>query len=1296
MRRHHEQVLDNIRQGASTMIGKMWRNSIFSPAARRKFIVKPSLILAALFALMGIIAPRLAQAQSTSVGGGTLSWITSSGTERCNQYATYTHYEFSGFSFQSSTGVVTNLSGNAMYYQWNGSCASGTPQGATPSSLALNGPNFTISFYPSSGGSGSATYTPVLSLSLAVSGAFTYGGTVTLTATISSGPTGAVSFYDGTTFLGTGNISGTTAIFTTTYLAAGQHYLKATWPGNSSYAALTSYSMEQTISPAPVTVTASNASRIYGAGNPALNYSYSAFANNQTSSVITGGSVSVSTSAGATSSVGNYPITASGSLTASNYSFIYQNGTLYVTQAPLTVSANNLSRTYGAPNPALTYSVYGLLNGDTTSGTASLTTTAQTSSGAGSYPITFTGTLSASANYSVTYSNGTLTVNKAVLTVTSGNAISAVGLSNLTFAPPAITGFVNNDPATVVNGVASQSTTAKTSSLAGTYPITPAAGTLSAANYTFSFVNGTLTVMQNSATTSGGTLFWSTNTGTQSCNSNATYTYYQYSSFIFQSSAGVLTPLTGSAMYYQWNGTCAAGVPQGSVPTSLPLNGPNFTVSFYPGTGGSGTASYSPLLSLSLAVSGTFTYGGTVTLTATISNGPTGVVTFYDNGVAITGGMISNNTATLQWSKFTAGSHYFVATWPGNSNYAALTSYSVNQVISPAPVTVTASNTSRAYGAANPALTYTYNGFMNGDTASVLTGGTVTLNTNAGATSPVNSYPISISGSLTASNYTFNYQNGTLYVTQAPLTVTATSLSKTYGTPNPVLTYSLIGLLNGDTTSGSATLATTAQTPSGAGSYPITFTGTLSASSNYNVTYANGTLTVNPAILTVTSGNAISAVGLSNLTFAPPAITGFVNNDPATVVNGVASQWTTAKTSSPAGNYPITPAIGTLFATNYTFAFVSGTLNVMSNDVSLAGGMLYWSTSSSTNPSCSPSGGTFTTYYYSSFVFQSNSGILTSFPAASILYFYPVGCTSGYPSGPSSAPITMNGSSYIITFTPGINGGTATYYLTQYISLSALPSTTTYGAKIPLSTTTGPGLVTASSGLPVTVNVTGPATWDGSNLTMTDIGQVTVTASQAGNAIYAATSSTQPIQVNPAPQTINFIAPSTPVNFGVAPITLAATASSKLPVTFTATGSAIAVGSFLTITGVGPATITANQAGNTDYAAATPVTYNIMVQAGPATLSLESPSGPSILNGLVNFVATTSEGLNGATITFYDGGALIGSATVNGTIAVFTTSSLALGNHTITAQFAGNADYIAVTSASIVQKVNQAATSTCW
>ena len=1110
------------------MIGKMWCNLILGLVAKRRFIVKPSLIFIALLSMMEMLVPQLAHANSTSVGGGTLSWIVGSGTQSCSQYATYTYYSFGGFSFQSSTGVVTNLPGNAMYYQWNGSCANGVPQGASPSSLALNGPSFTISFYPSSGGSGSAIYTPILSLSLAVSGAFTYGSNATLTATISSGPTGQVSFYDGSTLLGTGNISGTTATFTTSYLAVGQHYLKATWPGNSSYAALASYSVAETISPAPVTVTASNASRIYGAGNPALTYTYNGFVNGQNSSVITGGSVSQSTSAGATSSVGSYPITTSGSLTASNYSFSYVNGTLSVTPAPLTVAATSLSKTYGTPNPALTYSVIGLLNGDTTSGTATLTSTAQTSSGAGGYPITVApGSFSASTNYSVAYANGTLTVNKAVLTVTSGNAIRAYGMANPTFTPPVITGFVNGDSASVVTGAASQTTTATTSSPAGTYPITPAAGTLSAANYTFSFVNGTLTVMQNSATTSGGTLFWSTNTGTQSCNSNATYTYYQYSSFIFQSSAGVLTPLTGSAMYYQWNGTCAAGVPQGSVPTSLPLNGPNFTVSFYPGTGGSGTASYSPLLSLSLAVSGTFTYGGTVTLTATISNGPTGVVTFYDNGVAITGGMISNNTATLQWSKFTAGSHYFVATWPGNSNYAALTSYSVNQVISPAPVTVTASNTSRAYGAANPALTYTYNGFMNGDTASVLTGGTVTLNTNAGATSPVNSYPISISGSLTASNYTFNYQNGTLYVTQAPLTVTATSLSKTYGTPNPVLTYSLIGLLNGDTTSGSATLATTAQTPSGAGSYPITFTGTLSASSNYNVTYANGTLTVNPAILTVTSSNAIRAYGLPNPTFAPPAITGFVNGDTATVVNGAASQSTTATTSSPAGNYPITPGNGTLSAANYTFAFVSGTLTVMNNYASLAGGMLYWDTSISGPTQCSGTGNTYMLYQYSSFVFQNTAGVSTSFPS-SASYYNQTGCAAGVPQGAQPGSIAMNGPGYVITFYPGINGGTATYYLTQSISLSALPSSAAYGSEIPLSVTTGPGLITASSGLPVSLAITGPATWNGSSLTITGISPVTVTANQAGNGTYLATSASQTIEVSLVSRTTQTVASLNP------------------------------------------------------------------------------------------------------------------------------------------------------------------------
>jgi hypothetical protein len=58
-----------------------------------------------------------------------------------------------------------------------------------------------------------------------------------------------------------------------------------------------------------------------------------------------------------------------------------------------------------------------------------------------------------------------------------------------------ITGFVNGDTAaTAVTGAAALSTTATAASAVGTYPITAAAGTLAAKNYSFKFVNGTLTV----------------------------------------------------------------------------------------------------------------------------------------------------------------------------------------------------------------------------------------------------------------------------------------------------------------------------------------------------------------------------------------------------------------------------------------------------------------------------------------------------------------------------------------------------------------------------------------------------------------------------------------------------------------------------------------------------------------------------------------------------------------------------------------------------------------------------------
>ena len=56
------------------------------------------------------------------------------------------------------------------------------------------------------------------------------------------------------------------------------------------------------------------------------------------------------------------------------------------------------------------------------------------------------------------------------------------------------TGFVNNEPPSVVSGSPFFSTAANSTSPAGTYPIIIQAGTLNAANYSFGFVNGTLTI----------------------------------------------------------------------------------------------------------------------------------------------------------------------------------------------------------------------------------------------------------------------------------------------------------------------------------------------------------------------------------------------------------------------------------------------------------------------------------------------------------------------------------------------------------------------------------------------------------------------------------------------------------------------------------------------------------------------------------------------------------------------------------------------------------------------------------
>ena len=134
-----------------------------------------------------------------------------------------------------------------------------------------------------------------------------------------------------------------------------------------------------------------------------------------------------------------------------------------------------------------------------------------------------------------------------------------------------------------------------------------------------------------------------------------------------------------------------------------------------------------------------------------------------------------------------------------------------------APLTVVADDKSKTYGDPNPSLTYSVVGLVSGDTEAAALKTAPTLSTVA-ASAGAGTYAISVSGG-TSDNYALSYTAGKLTVAKAPLTVKADDKGRAYGSDNPALTYTVSGLVNGDSQATALptnpTLATTA-TPASA------------------------------------------------------------------------------------------------------------------------------------------------------------------------------------------------------------------------------------------------------------------------------------------------------------------------------------------------------------------------------------------------------------------------------------------------------------------------------------------------
>jgi len=199
-------------------------------------------------------------------------------------------------------------------------------------------------------------------------------------------------------------------------------------------------------------------------------------------------------------------------------------------------------------------------------------------------------------------------------------------------------------------------------------------------------------------------------------------------------------------------------------------------------------------------------------------------------------------------------------------------------------------------------------------------------------------------------------------------------------------------------------------------------------------------------------------------------------------------------------------------------------------------------------------------------------------------------------------------------------------------------------------------------------------------------GPYNVTAGAAG----ASTSATFALTNLAATQTINFTQPTTPVTYGIGTITLAASASSGLPVTFSIvagnTATATLAGNQLTLTSAGSITVAADQSGNGTYSAAPEVARTILVN--PATPILAFTSIPAHTYGDAPFSIVATSASSGA-VTY---GVSSGAASAVPATGVVTLSGA--GSVTFTAVQAATQNYTTANTQTTIVVGRQASKTT--
>jgi len=890
----------------------------------------------------------------------------------------------------------------------------------------------------------------------ASSGTMNYGGTA---PTITPSYSGFVN-GDGASSLSTPPTCTTTATLSSPV---------GTYPSTCSGAVDPNYTISYesgSVQVATVTlvVTASSGSTTYGQNPAAVTPSYSGFVNGDGASSLTT-PPTCSTAATSSSSVGTYPSTCSGAADP-NYAISYVAGSVQVNPAPLTVAASSDTMTYGSSVPTITPSYSGFVNGDDASSLTTAptcTTTATSSSPVGNYPSACAG--ASDPNYTISYVNGAVVVGSAALVISASSGSMTYG-GSVPAITPSYAGFVNGDSVSSLTTPPTCTTTATSSSPVNSY--SSSCSGASDPNYNISYVTGSVTVGPAPLTVTASS-------GSATHGASAPTITPSYSGFVNGDDASSLT--TVPTCTTTASPTSPVGIYASSCSGAV---GSNYTISYV-----AGSVQVVPANLTVTAASDLATYGGTVpAVTASYSGFVNG-----DSASSLTTAPTCTTTAT---STSPVGTYPTTCSGAMDANYAISYANGVVQ-IQPSPLQITASSDSMTYGGAAPVVTASYSGFVNGDSASSLTTAP-TCTTAVTAVSPVGTYPSTCSGAADA-NYAISYNDGTVTIGPASLSITASSVSSVYGQSLPPIEPLISGLQNGEDASvlgAGLSCSTTATSTSPVGSYPSSCSG--GADANYVVTYTAGSVDIGPASLTVTASSGTMTYGGS-----APAITasyeGFINGDTASSLTNSPSCSTTATSSSPVGTYP--SACAGASDPNYTISYVAGAVQVTTAPLVVAASspsMTYGAAVPAINPS------------YSGFVNGDDASSLTTAPTCS------TGATSSSPVG--QYPSTCSGAvdpNYTITYVAG-----DTVVGTAALVVRASSKTMTYGGSVPTITPSYSGFVNGDDASSLTTTPTCSTTATSSS----PVGTYPTTCSGAADSNYSIVYTAGTVIVGAAPLTI--------------------------------------------------------------------------------------------------------------------------------------------------------------------------------